>query len=620
MQRHYSLYTLLGGLVLIPFGLVALVLLFLGYRSASEAAGRELDHSFQQNFSLIQVVLGNELDQARDELKALSSHPALRVAASEGPAELKRSLTYLESIGLLERFDHLVLVGAQNGYCADYSPPLHRHAGQCTNLLGQPAWSGWRLQRLDAQTGPGPVAFMAHYPVIDLATGQVVADLYGGVALTNNYSLISRAKNAAPEQTRAVALALGNRLLVSSARAGSYEEEALLKALQAEGQQLVSERQLLVKGFPTALDSSGHLRLYSVADGAGYATLRNSFVFQLSLAVLLCVLLAAAVSLSAMHMTLNPLRRLLAYAKQARQGEQPVFQQGAIQEFNQLSHELAEIVSDLHSSEQRMQHYAADLEVSRAQMERANLSLAERGRQLEKSHQELSVAMRENRNLLHRMLRLQEQERKHLAQELHDDLGQALAVVSADAYLIQSKVEPDSQLQQSALSIYERAQEMYDIVYNRIKQLRPMPLDDLGLLDALRFMPAIDSLKQHGVAVEVELPERLAALPENLQITLYRIAQEGLVNTLKHADADQAWLRLRVDPLGHSLTLEVEDDGKGITPGKRPQSFGLAGIEERTAALQGSFRIDPVDPRGTRISVTLPLPTSFAAPAPAIDG
>jgi glucose-6-phosphate-specific signal transduction histidine kinase len=328
------------------------------------------------------------------------------------------------------------------------------------------------------------------------------------------------------------------------------------------------------------------LRFISVTSDESFIQLRHDLIIQLGITILVSMLLALLIVTVTLNVTLTPLRRLLEFAHRTGGQDDQDFEPGKIREFNQLSQDIVSIMSALKNSEQRLVKYSGELE---------------------EAHQVQSSMVKKNRELLHRILTLQELERKHLAQELHDELGQSLAVISTDAYLIKSKVEQGSVVFTSAEAIHSSAREMYDIVYNRIKSLRPMPLDDLGLADAICFMPAVKIFQQRGIDLKMEITKPLDSLPDAVKIAVYRIVQEALTNIIKHAEASRAWLSLTTDPQTMRLDLEIRDDGIGISADQfnQPAGYGLSGIRERVYALKGECRIEG-DGEGARINISLP--------------
>ena len=223
-----------------------------------------------------------------------------------------------------------------------------------------------------------------------------------------------------------------------------------------------------------------------------------------------------------------------------------------------------------------------------------------------RARNELERSRRELRDLTTALEYIQEEERKRIARELHDDLGQQITVLKMDASLLRGKLAPD---QTDALRIAERIQNVLARTVQSVRRLqsdlRPAMLDDLGLV------PALEELVQH-IGQHSTLDCRLAAddtldVPETIATPLYRIAQESLNNVVKHAEARRVTVALAQE--NDRLVLSVTDDGKGIAyvdRGKR-KTYGLIGMRERIYALGGEFEVKPNVPSGTIVEARVPL-------------
>jgi PAS domain S-box-containing protein len=223
-----------------------------------------------------------------------------------------------------------------------------------------------------------------------------------------------------------------------------------------------------------------------------------------------------------------------------------------------------------------------------------------------RARNELERSRRELRDLTTALEYIQEEERKRIARELHDDLGQQITVLKMDASLLRGKLAPD---QTDALRIAERIQNVLARTVQSVRRLqsdlRPAMLDDLGLV------PALEELVQH-IGQHSTLDCRLAAddtldVPEAIATPLYRIAQESLNNVVKHAEARRVTVALARE--SDRLVLSVTDDGKGIASvdrGKR-KTYGLIGMRERIYALGGEFEVKSNVPSGTIVEARVPL-------------
>ena len=234
--------------------------------------------------------------------------------------------------------------------------------------------------------------------------------------------------------------------------------------------------------------------------------------------------------------------------------------------------------------------------------------------ELERSHAEL-------RQLGNALETAQEEERKRIARELHDDLGQTLTVLKMDMSSLKSKftgASADPTQYAGLLDDIERMDGQLNHTVQSIRRisadLRPVMLDDLGLATALETLLKQVS-RSSNIRCSFDLnPERLS-IDKRLATPLYRMAQEALNNVVKHAEATEVRLSLYRDAID-SLILEVRDNGKGLTAEDRRKaaSFGLIGMRERAYALGGELQIDSRPGNGTMIRVTIPKVENESAP------
>ncbi len=223
----------------------------------------------------------------------------------------------------------------------------------------------------------------------------------------------------------------------------------------------------------------------------------------------------------------------------------------------------------------------------------------------------------ENRDLAHRLLEVQESERRHLARELHDDMGQSLTAIKTVSVALANMRKPQgAEVRKLGTAITEIAGELYELVHKRMRELRPGLLDSLGLVEALKECIHSSRIEQTGVNCRLNVEGRLDNLGELVEITVFRVVQECLTNIVKHAmasDVTVSLIRRAVDdqPLESDkrcgLTLVVNDDGVGLsdTPHK---GMGLQGMQERVRALGGELSIKSRPGEGVTIRVELEVP------------
>jgi len=225
-----------------------------------------------------------------------------------------------------------------------------------------------------------------------------------------------------------------------------------------------------------------------------------------------------------------------------------------------------------------------------------------------KQAEEAEKQLEENRQLTHLIQRHIEDERRSLARELHDELGQYVTAIKTFAVGIANKAEqkmPD--VASNAQTIVSAANHIYDGMHNIIRQLRPGSLDNLGLAETLHDM--VDNYQKHHSDLKMNLSIRgdVNSFGESVNINVYRVIQESVNNALKHANADWIDIRLEVIETGE-LQLTIKDNGKGMDFCKVDQSrhFGLLGMRERAQALHGTFSIDSALDEGTTIRINIP--------------
>jgi two-component system, NarL family, sensor histidine kinase UhpB len=199
-------------------------------------------------------------------------------------------------------------------------------------------------------------------------------------------------------------------------------------------------------------------------------------------------------------------------------------------------------------------------------------------------------------------LAAQEAERLRVAQELHDEIGQSLTAVTIQA---ERAADGDPTLASRALrGVADAVRESLDEVRRIARELRPEALDDLGLVNALIALCTRVGA-QDGLQVRRELQGRLPPLPADVELVVYRIAQEGLTNALRHSEARSAVVSLNAD--AESMTLRVVDDGKGM-PAELPRdTAGIAGMRERALLVGGQLSIESRPGQGTEVRLDVPL-------------
>jgi len=200
-----------------------------------------------------------------------------------------------------------------------------------------------------------------------------------------------------------------------------------------------------------------------------------------------------------------------------------------------------------------------------------------------------------------------EQEKSRIARELHDELGQALTMMRMDVAWCQANLAGAVPNAAAKLDRMEKLLKSTVAATRRIaSDLRPLMLDDLGLVPALEWL--VQNMSQRaGVACDLSLDDPAIALPPTHSTAVFRIVQEALTNIAKHAQASHAEVVLR--RRGGVLEITIHDDGVGFATDepRKPESFGLLGLRERISLLRGTASIASAPGAGTTIVVTLPL-------------
>jgi signal transduction histidine kinase len=238
----------------------------------------------------------------------------------------------------------------------------------------------------------------------------------------------------------------------------------------------------------------------------------------------------------------------------------------------------------------------------------------------ERHYAEVEQARRELQQLSARLLEIEEEGKRRLSRELHDEIGQTLALLQIEISQLQSLLPGQPEAIHERL---RRAREMAGRTVQSIRNisglLRPALLDDLGLVPALQFQLE-DFLRRSGIACTFAEEDVAEQLPDAVKTCVYRVVQEALHNCEKHSGATEVHVEVRQRP--GALTVKIGDNGRGFqvnAQGRpvRTEGLGLLGMRERVSIARGSLVIDSAPGKGTRIAIEIPLSTAVAAP-PAI--
>jgi PAS domain S-box-containing protein len=229
-----------------------------------------------------------------------------------------------------------------------------------------------------------------------------------------------------------------------------------------------------------------------------------------------------------------------------------------------------------------------------------------------KAENELKASREALRKLSANLQDVREDEKTRIARELHDDLGQQLTALKMDLSSLQQLLEGSPTVPPSIVAQLQGMRRLIDTTVGSVRRiaadLRPVMLDDLGLLPAIEWL-INDFTARYGIEVERRIEPGTVDFSRDGATALFRIMQEALTNVVRHAQASRVAILLAVE--GEQCLLRIADDGRGATPdeieGHGEKSFGLLGIRERAHKLGGSISIETAAQRGFILTVMLPL-------------
>jgi two-component system, NarL family, sensor histidine kinase UhpB len=221
----------------------------------------------------------------------------------------------------------------------------------------------------------------------------------------------------------------------------------------------------------------------------------------------------------------------------------------------------------------------------------------------------LEQSIKRNLGLSRQIINLEEVERKNLARDLHDEIGQSITAIHVDAQAILNINEINKtsieSLRLSATEILNVTKKMMGITHQILERLRPETIDKLGLKSSLEDLVLSWQSKLGGAVASLNISGDLEDIAESVAITAYRVIQESMTNIARYADASKVSIGIlqEID----TLVLMIEDDGRGFDTNEMTSGFGLTGMRERVEGLGGEFELDSAIGDGTRLVVRLPL-------------
>ncbi len=231
------------------------------------------------------------------------------------------------------------------------------------------------------------------------------------------------------------------------------------------------------------------------------------------------------------------------------------------------------------------------------------LRIARLARDADLRYRQVAHAQRELKELSARLVEAQEEERRAISRELHDEVGQSLSALLMELGNLGAVAPGDAELRRHLDSIRKLAESSVSVVRNMALLLRPSMLDDLGLVPALQWQ-AREISKRTGMGVTVDAETVADDLPEEHKTCIYRVVQEALHNCARHAEARN--VRILVVQEMERIRLSVQDDGKGFDS-VHVRGLGLVGMEERVTHLGGKFYLQSERGRGTELAIEIPL-------------
>jgi signal transduction histidine kinase len=238
----------------------------------------------------------------------------------------------------------------------------------------------------------------------------------------------------------------------------------------------------------------------------------------------------------------------------------------------------------------------------------------------------LEKALAERNELMQQVIAVQDDERRHLARELHDEFGQCLAAIGAvAATAIVTAREQCPSLMSECQSIARTTDHMMQVLRCALLKLRPPEVEEIGLVASLEGLVAgWNARSGERTRFSIDVSGEIDRLPKDFAASLYRIAQEAITNAAKHACASRVMLRLRMQECADAgpparVELAIDDDGKGGSDFSGTSGLGLLGMRERIKALGGGLSIEALHPNGLGLRAQIPVPSTAMRSSETMD-
>jgi two-component system, NarL family, sensor histidine kinase UhpB len=220
----------------------------------------------------------------------------------------------------------------------------------------------------------------------------------------------------------------------------------------------------------------------------------------------------------------------------------------------------------------------------------------------------LAETLIENQRLALKYVDMQEHERKTLARDLHDELGQYVNAIKLDAVSIREAAQDRPEISEAAHAVIANVNRVYEVLRGLIRQLRPVGLDELGLVAALENCANEWRSRLPATQIEMVCGADLDALAESRALVLFRLVQEALTNVARHSSATRVKIEIGRAASAAGIDISIADNGRGADLSAHRSGLGLIGMRERVAALGGSFAVSSANgAAGFEVRAFLPL-------------
>jgi two-component system, NarL family, sensor histidine kinase UhpB len=220
----------------------------------------------------------------------------------------------------------------------------------------------------------------------------------------------------------------------------------------------------------------------------------------------------------------------------------------------------------------------------------------------------LAETLTENQRLALKYVDMQEHERKALARDLHDELGQYVHAIKLDAVSIRAAAADRTEISETAHAVIANVDRVYEVLRGLIRELRPVGLDELGLVAALENCVNEWRSRLPTTQIEMSCGPELDTLAESQALVLFRLVQEALTNVARHSSATRVKIEIGRAASAQGIDISIADNGCGADPGTHRGGLGLIGMRERVAALGGSITISSArGAAGFEVRAFLPL-------------